>query len=79
MILSDKDIVKKIKDNLIKIEPFIRSNVQPSTVDLTLDSKIRIFENHTVGIVDIKKKQDISVLVDMGKKGWFILHPGDSR
>jgi len=34
MILSDKDILEALEKDKIKIEPFDKSNLQPSTIDL---------------------------------------------
>ena len=76
MILSDKDILSRIKKGEIKIKPFKKVNLQQSTIDLTLDSKIRVFENYTVGLIDVKDYHDTSRLIDTHRNGWFILHPG---
>lgn len=76
MILSDKDILIKIKKGEIKIAPFDKTCVQPSTVDLHLFNEVRIFDNWQTGIVDVKEKTDNSRVVKIDKKG-FIIHPGE--
>jgi len=76
MILSDKDILEKIKKGEIKIEPFYKECLQPSTVNLHLSSEVRVFENWQAGVVDVKEKVDISRLVKIKKEG-FIIHPGE--
>ena len=76
MILSDKDILEKIKKGEIKIEPFDRNCVQPSTVNLHLSSEIRVFDNWQHGVVDVKEKVDVSRLIKIKKEG-FIIHPGE--
>lgn len=76
MILSDKDILDYLEKGKIKIEPFDKSCLQPSTVDLHLADEVRVFDNWEVGVIDVYKKQDVSRLVKIKKEG-FILHPGE--
>lgn len=76
MILSDRDILNRIKGGDLKIEPFYSRAVQPSTVDLRLDDKIRVFDNWEVEMVDVKKKDDPSRVVKVEKSG-FVVHPGE--
>lgn len=42
MILSDRDIVERIDDGSLVIEPFKESNVEPSSVDLRLGSDAKL-------------------------------------
>ena len=77
MILSDRDILEKIRLGDIRIIPFKEAYVQPSTVDLTLDSKVRIFDNYEIGFIDVRKQDNVSRLIDVGKEGSFIIHPGE--
>lgn len=77
MILSDRDIIRLIRKGTLIIEPFNREFVQPSSLDVTLDSKVRVFDNHDVAFVDVKKISDPSRLVELGNGGSFIIHPGD--
>ena len=77
MILSDRDILKRVKDKSLKIEPFDRKMLQPSTIDFHLESKISVFDNWQTGMIDLAKKQDVSRVIDIGKKGSFIIHPGE--
>lgn len=76
MILSDKDILLRIQKGEIKIQPFDKNCVQPSTVDLHLAPELRVFDNWQTGVVDVKEKVDVSRLVKIGKEG-FIVHPGE--
>ena len=77
MILSDRDILKRVKDKSLKIEPFDKKMLQPSTIDFHLESKISVFDNWQTGMIDLAKKQDVSRVIDIGKKGSFIIHPGE--
>lgn len=76
MILSDKDILLRIKKGEIKIRPFDKNCVQPSTVDLHLASEVRVFDNWQTGVIDVKEKVDVSRAVKISKDG-FIIHPGE--
>ena len=76
MILSDRDILQRLEKGEIKIEPFVRSCLQPSTVDLHLAGTVRVFDNWQIGTVDVKRKTDPSRLVEIPKEG-FIVHPGE--
>jgi dCTP deaminase len=40
-VLSDVRLLEKIYDKELKIEPFVFDNIQPSSIDLTLDNRIR--------------------------------------
>jgi dCTP deaminase len=41
-VLSDVRLLEKIYDKELKIEPFIYERIQPSSIDLTLDNKIKV-------------------------------------
>jgi len=76
MILSDRDIKKKIRAGRLVIEPFDDDCVQPSSYDLKLESRVRVFDNHKAGEIDVKKRQDVSRRVEINGDG-FVLHPGE--
>ena len=76
MILSDKDILKRIKKGDLRVEPFNSSCVQPSSIDLHLSSEVRVFNNWELDVLDVKKKNDLSHIVRIKKDG-FIVHPGE--
>src|SRR3989338_7670411 len=46
-ILTREKILKEIRKGTIKIEPFIRENVGPGSVDLTLGDSFRVFKAST--------------------------------
>jgi len=76
MILSDHDILTRIKKKEIKISPFKRKNIQPSTLDLELDNFLRVFDNWQIEVIDVKKESDSTREVKIEKSG-FVLHPGE--
>jgi len=76
MILADGDIRQAIKSGKIVIKPFEEKCVQPSTYDLHLESKLLVFDNYEAGEIDVKKKVDVSRVVEIKEDG-FVLHPGE--
>jgi dCTP deaminase len=77
MILSDQDIIKAVKDGWIVIDPFDSACVQPSSYDLHLTGELLVFDNHRVGVVDVRKRAEVSHLVTIDEKEGFVLHPGE--
>jgi dCTP deaminase len=78
MILSDRTIREQLAAGRIGIDPFDDSCVQPSSVDLRLDSLFRVFLNHTMPVIDVKQDlEDLTRLVEIEAGDAFILHPGE--
>ncbi len=78
MILSDRTLREEIASGRILIDPFVADNVQPSSIDLTVDRYFRVFRNHTARVIDVKENQeDLTELVEIGIDDVFILHPGE--
>ncbi len=78
MLLSDHSINEAIAEGRIVIEPFDPACVQPSSVDLHLDRYFRVFRNHTMGHIDVKKNlEDLTELVEVTEEDAFMLHPGE--
>src|SRR3546814_2921368 len=55
VILSDRTIREELASGRIVIEPFDESHVQPSSVDIRLDRFFRVFLNHTMPVIDVKR------------------------
>lgn len=78
MILSDRTIREEIDQGRIQIEPFDPASVQPSSVDLRLDHRFRVFRNHNRGVIDVKEQMDdLTEPVEIDPEGVFMLHPGE--
>jgi deoxycytidine triphosphate deaminase len=78
MILSDRSIREAIAAGRIVIDPLDDSCIQPSSVDLRLDRLFRVFLNHTMPVIDVKKDlSDLTRLVEIDDGDAFILHPGE--
>jgi dCTP deaminase len=78
MILSDRTIREEIASGRIVIEPFDPECVQPSSVDLHVDSQFRVFANSRYPYIDVKRPMpDLTDLVEVKDEEPFILHPGE--
>ncbi len=78
MILSDKSIWEQINLGRVVIDPLEEGCVQPSSVDLHLDSLFRVFRNHSIKVIDVKLAQeDLTELVEVERDDALILHPGE--
>ena len=78
MILSDRTIREMVDAGDIIIDPFDDACVQPSSVDLHLDPRFRVFRNHTMPVIDVKENlEDLTELLEVDDEHPFILHPGE--
>ena len=78
MILSDRDIRAAVEAGRIVIDPFVADAVQPSSVDLHLDRRFRVFRNNRYPFIDVREPQpDLTELVEIDAEQPFILHPGE--
>jgi dCTP deaminase len=78
VILSDHTIREQLAAGRITIDPFDDAMLQPSSVDVRLDHYFRVFLNHTMPVIDVKKDlEELTRLVDIDDDRAFILHPGE--
>jgi dCTP deaminase len=78
VILSDRTIREELGAGRIVIDPLGPRAVQPSSVDLRLDRYFRVFRNHTMGVIDVRRNlEELTELVTVGDEQPFILHPGE--
>ena len=78
MVLSDRDIRAEIEAGRIVIDPYIPEAVQPSSVDLHLDRRFRVFRNSRYPYIDVRADQpELTELVEISGDDPFILHPGE--
>lgn len=73
-VLSDVRLLEKIYDRDLKIEPFVIDNIQPSSIDLTLDNRIRIPKR---GIKINAFDADIKDCFEERILDEYVLKPGD--
>jgi len=78
VILSDRDIRVAIEAGRIVIDPFTPDAIQPSSVDLHVDRRFRVFRNNRYPFIDVRTDQpDLTELVEIDAEQPFILHPGE--
>ncbi|WP_026917586.1 dCTP deaminase [Gordonia shandongensis] len=78
MLLSDRDIHASIGEGRLGIDPFEPELVQPSSVDVRLDSLFRVFDNSKYTHIDPAQQQDeLTTLVEPAEGEPFVLHPGE--
>jgi len=78
MILSDIDIRKETESGRIVIDPFDPASIQPSSVDLHVDNRFRVFANSRYPYIDVKKEMPgLTEVVEVVEPDPFILHPGE--
>ncbi|MEN3033701.1 MAG: dCTP deaminase [Aquificaceae bacterium] len=68
MILSDASLKKLIKSGELKISPFDISQIQPSSIDLTLSEELLFY----VGPIDVKSPQNPTEVIKIPKDGFEI-------
>ena len=77
-LLADRTIKENLISGRIIIEPLGENAIQPSSVDLRIDSQFRVFKNHSMGIIDVKENlEDLTELVTIDNEESFVLHPGE--
>jgi dCTP deaminase len=78
VVLSDRDIRAEIEAGRIVIDPYVPEAVQPSSVDLHLDRRFRVFRNSRYPYIDVREEQpELTELVEIAGDEPFILHPGE--
>lgn len=82
MILSDRDVKKKLVGGDIKISPPIDLSLQlgSCSIDLRLGKTFRIFEHSKHPYIDpfsTKYSADVTKLIEVADNEPFILHPND--
>jgi len=78
VVLSDRTIRSEIESGRIVIDPFDPAMIQPSSVDLRVDRRFRVFHNSRHPFIDVRQPmEDLTELVEVGADERFILHPGE--
>ena len=77
-VLSDRDIRAALESGTVRIDPYDPSDLQPSSVDLHLDRRFRVFRNNRYAFIDVRAPQpDLTELLTVADDEPFILHPGE--
>jgi dCTP deaminase len=73
-VLSDVRLLEKVYDKEIQIEPFIYDRIQPSSIDLTLDNRIKVPKEGIV--INAFDKNIEDYFIDKLLEN-YVLEPGD--
>ena len=75
MVLSDRTIKEEIAAGRLVFDPYDESLVQPSSVDMRVDRRFRVFHNYNYPYIDVRQPmEDLTGLVEAGK--WDKTPPG---
>ena len=78
MVLSDRTIHAEIAAGRIAIDPFDPDLVQPSSIDVRVDRRFRVFNNARYPFIDVRQPMEgLTELVEVEGEEPFILHPGE--
>jgi dCTP deaminase len=78
VVLSDRSIRAEIEAGRIVIDPFDPELVQPSSVDVRVDRRFRVFHNARYPYIDVRQPmEELTELVEPDDGQPFILHPGE--
>ena len=78
MVLSDRTIREEIESGRLVFDPYEPSMVQPSSVDVRVDNRFRVFHNARYPFIDVRQPMDdLTELVEVQRDEPFILHPGE--
>ncbi len=78
MILSDRSIREALDQGRIAVDPLDLALLQPSSLDIRVDQRFRVFAGHRYPFIDPREPQPeltTEVVADNGQP--FILHPGE--
>ena len=78
MILSDRSLREAIAAGRLVVDPLDDDAIQPSSIDVRLDNRFRVFYTARVPYIDVKQPMDdLTELVEVKPDDAFILHPGE--
>jgi dCTP deaminase len=72
MILSDSKIIEGIQDGSIFISDFDKERLNPTSYDVLLDNKMKLYKSH---ILDCKEKNE-TIEIEIGEDG-CLLYPNE--
>jgi dCTP deaminase len=78
VILSDRSLRDAIAAGRLVVEPLDDDAIQPSSIDVRLDNRFRVFYTARHPYIDVKQPmEDLTELVEVKPDDAFILHPGE--
>jgi dCTP deaminase len=77
-VLADRDIRAAVESGDVVIRPYDARDLQPSSVDLHLDRRFRVFRNNRYPYIDVRAPQpDLTEMLQVADDEAFVLHPGE--
>jgi dCTP deaminase len=78
VVLSDRTIRAEIDSGRIVVDPFDPDLIQPSSIDVRVDRRFRVFHNARYPYIDVRQPMDdLTEAVTVPGDRPFILHPGE--
>jgi deoxycytidine triphosphate deaminase len=78
LILSDRSLREALASGRLVVDPLEDDAIQPSSIDVRLDNRFRVFHNARYPYIDLKQPmEDLTELVEIKSEDAFILHPGE--
>jgi dCTP deaminase len=78
LILSDRSLREAIAAGRLVVDPLDDDAIQPSSIDVRLDNRFRVFYTARHPYIDVKQPMDdLTELVEVKPEDAFILHPGE--
>lgn len=78
MVLRAESIREQIEAGRIEVDPFEPGMIQPSSIDVRVDRRFRVFHNARYPYIDVRKElEGLTELVEVEGDEPFILHPGE--
>jgi dCTP deaminase len=78
MVLSDRTIRAEIEAGRVVIDPYDPDLIQPSSIDVRVDRRFRVFNNARYPYIDVRQPMEgLTELVEVNDEDPFILHPGE--
>lgn len=78
MVLSDRTIREELACGRLVIDPYDERLQQPSSVDLRVADRFRVFHNNRRPFIDVREPtDDLTEEVVIAEGEVFILHPGE--
>ena len=76
VILSDRTMREQIELGRIRVEPLADDAIQPSSIDLRLGDKIRVFQNNHISHIDLRHDTaSLTEVVELRPGQPFFLRP----
>jgi len=76
VILSDRTMREEIERGRIRVEPLAEDAIQPSSIDLRMDNKIRVFRNNHISHIDLRNDTAaLTEVVELKPGQPFFLRP----